>query len=132
MRREKTYTGSDAGVVLQCLSEFFHLDVVERPAEGQDVVLFDPSKVIAAVPLSDRARKLVGPYAPEGLKPPRTEGYDGQGLATSSYSMNYLEFILEFFSKTGSESIKITMGTDFPFQAEDNDWRFFLAPRRSD
>lgn len=100
--------------------------------ESQRKMYLDPAKVLGVIPKTEDAKaKIESFFEVEGVKVPELD-YSVEhekDITTSKYSIEYLQIILTFITKSNDESVKISTKRDYPLKLETSEYILILAPR---
>ena len=88
----------------------------------------DNTSVVMFIPKTERMKQAFkSTFEGEERKQPELTGE----TKTSKYSVEYLTFLLELLKQSEEESVKLTVGNDYPLIAETKTFKLILAPRVS-
>ena len=99
-------------------------------AEEERLIYVEPSNVLGVIPKTERAKHLLTKTFDlgEGNKVPKLD-YSGRNGGTSKYSTEFIKIIFGLMQADDYETIKISVGDDYPLKVELKEFDILLAPR---
>ena len=104
----------------------------EYAVSKEEFSVIDPANVLMITGKTEEAKRVLSRFKDfdDEDKPQPNISYNNvKGEATSKFSMEYVNEIMRIFNSYKSESVKISIGHDYPMTMEDKHFKFILAPR---
>jgi len=100
---------------------------------NREVAIMDTPNVVMAIAKTKEAKRLLLRFVEdeEDLQKEPTLNYEDRdhNSAVCSFSIDYLYKVLAVLKACDSETVKLKMCSDYPITAENEHFKFILAPR---